>query len=67
MSPVNRRRLLSFLASLPKKRRAEQFLMNEDLTLKITYAGADAQPVVCDTVAVCKDIHLHFQIHQVTE
>jgi hypothetical protein len=52
MSPVNRRRLLISFASLPQKLCAEQFLMNQHMTLELTRACAVAQPVVCDTVAV---------------
>lgn len=41
--------------------------MNEYITLEFTHAGADAQPVMCDTVAVGKDVHLYLQVHRLTE
>jgi hypothetical protein len=41
--------------------------MNEKTALELTRAGTDAQRVVCDAVTVDKDVHLYFQIHQLTK
>jgi hypothetical protein len=41
--------------------------MNEETALELTWAGTDAQRVVCDAVTVDKDVHLYFQIHQLTK
>jgi hypothetical protein len=35
--------------------------------LELTFARADAQPVVLHTVAVGKNVHLDFQVHQLAE